>query len=76
MIRRFGFNINYEEAKLMVASVSKENKEEIGVGEFLNLIFGEVRLLKPLPDGGRMSPKHSKSSKFLLAFVSMKRSSC
>lgn len=56
MIHRLGININFDEARVLLASADKDGSSDLALDEFLDLIFNEKDALnvnlKALPGNG------------------------
>ena len=45
LVNRLGININIDEAKVLVASANKNKNDDLGLDEFLELIFSDNEAL-------------------------------
>ena len=45
MIKRFGININFDEARVLVASADQDRSNDLNLDEFLELIFTDNEAL-------------------------------
>lgn len=41
MVKRMGININMDEAKVLLASADKDESNDLGMDEFMDLIFND-----------------------------------
>lgn len=46
MVKRFGININFDEARVLVASADRDQSNDLNLDEFLELIFTDNEALK------------------------------
>ena len=46
MVKRFGININFDEARVLVASADHDQSNDLNLDEFLELIFTDNEALK------------------------------
>lgn len=46
MVKRFGININFDEARVLVASADHDRSNDLNLDEFLELIFTDNEALK------------------------------
>ena len=45
MLKKFGFNVNFNEAKLLLASADKDKSNDLNMEEFMDLIFSQNEAL-------------------------------